>query len=421
VASSASRASARGGSSSAAGTSRKRKAPPAKLKVPPQPSECLAYSLHDFEPPALLEEEHGGEDPPPSRRRVAKPETWKRNLKKVRLEPLVSEKPPCSCSLRCFQRIGRDKRKRVRANFMSLARPQQKAYLRALIVLNKVKSKGTAMQMGRQRQLRSFTAEYHLKAGDKRLRVCLKAFIGILNVGSKQIKLLNTYAWNNPEGELVKSDQRGRHDTRPNRVPLELVAQVDAHIASFPRESSHYALATAKTFLASDLSVRKMHQLYIEKFEPRFALDDETAPLDLDNNMEEDEPGGQGGPANGEDEDEDLEAKDGAAEKPIIKYDFYNERFRTFDLAFGTPEVDSCATCDEFKLKIAATEDEDVANALREARRAHLLDADRGYRMRRHDQNLAQASRQADPNWVCPCEDYRSWDGIEYVCSDMAG
>ena len=55
------------------------------------------------------------------------------------------------------------------------------------------------------------------------------------------------------------------------------------------------------------------------------------------------------------------------------------------------------------------------------ARRKHLLEADRGYKMRRFDQDLAQASRKSDPAWVCPAPDYKSWDGTEYVCSDMAG
>jgi hypothetical protein len=104
-------------------------------------------------------------------------------------------------------------------------------------VLNKVKTKGAAMKLGRQRQLRSFTAEYHLKAGGRRYRVCLKAFQAILGIGSKQIKLLNSYSWAHPQGALVPADMRGKHANRPNRIPGDVVAQIDAHILSFPRES----------------------------------------------------------------------------------------------------------------------------------------------------------------------------------------
>jgi hypothetical protein len=110
-----------------------------------------------------------------------------------------------------------------------------------------------------------------------------------------------------------------------------------------------------------------------------------------------------------------------AQKKPRVTYDFYNEHFRRFDLAFGTPVVDSCATCDEFPLKIKAAEDEQTADALRVERRAHLREADRGYAMRKHDHDLAKQSRLSDSKWVCPAKAHASWDGLEYVCSDMAG
>jgi hypothetical protein len=225
--------------------------------------------------------------------------------------------------------------------------------------------------------------------------------------------LLNSYAWAHPHGALVPEDLRGKHANRPNRIPPEVVQQIDAHILSFPRESSHYALATTKTFLDAKLSVRNMHSLYLERYEPRayaaltVGAEDERDVNEMGEDAEMEEVEGQ--------------APDPGAVKPQVKYDFYNEAFRKFDLTFGKPEVDSCATCDELKLQIAAREDEDTAHALREKRRTHLLEADRGYRMRKHDQTLSQASRQADPSWVCPAADYRSWDGTEYVCSDMAG
>ncbi len=62
-------------------------------------------------------------------------------------------------------------------------------------------------------------------------------------------------------------------------------------------------------------------------------------------------------------------------QKPQVSYDFYNLRFRCFDLKFGLPTVDSCATCDEFTLKIAAATDEGTADALRTKRHLHLKSA----------------------------------------------
>jgi hypothetical protein len=81
-------------------------------------------------------------------------------------------------------------------------------------------------------------------------------------------------------------------------------------------------------------------------------------------------------------------------------------------LSFGS-------TCDELTLKIAAAEDQDIAAALRAERKEHLLEADRGYAMRKHDQDLARQCRASDKKWVCPAAEHASWDSTEFICSDM--
>jgi hypothetical protein len=362
-----------------------------KGKAPARaPSEYLVYEF-DFEPPEDVDEDDSdNEEPPASRRRVSRPATWKRNQRKPRA---VSEKAPCGCKLRCYARLGRAKRKKIRASFQGLDRPQQKAYMRGLIDLHAVKRrKGAALQVNRRRKPRSFTAEYHLKTttnSHKRHRVCLKAFTAILGIGTKQVKNLNAYAWANPNKALVPVDMRGKHDTRPNRIPADVVAQIDDHIKSFPRESSHYSLKTSKTFLSSDLSARKMWHLYLEKYEPHIRIipssdssgadSDDTDSADGKEEKKRQRVGGGGGGGGGGGEDID---DDDAAQKPQITYDYYNERFNNFDLAFGKPVVDSCSTCDELELKIAAAEDEDDAAGLRAEWREHKLDAERGYAMR---------------------------------------
>ena len=105
-------------------------------------------------------------------------------------------------------------------------------------------------------------------------------------------------------------------------------------------------------------------------------------------------------------------------------------------------------------LKLSACEDEDEAEELRKQRREHLIEADAGYAMRKHDferaqvdlfglpsgvcvcgcgcvvilspslcyaTHLAQESRKGDPDWKVPADNYRTWDGLEFVSSDMAG
>ena len=55
-----------------------------------------------------------------------------------------------------------------------------------------------------------------------------------------------------------------------------IVAQIDAHNASFPRESSHYSLDTSKKFISAELSVRKMHVTYLELLDPGVVPSEES-------------------------------------------------------------------------------------------------------------------------------------------------
>jgi hypothetical protein len=381
-------------------TRRSRKRRKKALPASGAPSEALIYEFDYETPPSSDEDDKQPEALAASKRRVATPENWKRNN---RVKKAVSEKPPCGCGLRCFHRIGRKTRKNTRSTFQGLDRAQQKGYMRALIDLHPVKFVGKALQI-RKRNQRLYTAQYHLQVASKRHHVCLKAFLGILGVGSKQVKNLNAYVWANPGGALVPEDGRGKHANRPNRIPSSVVAQIDTHIKAFPREDSHYSLHTNNKYLSPDLSVGIMHRLYLAKYEPH------VLP-----NQEQDEGKADAEPEGGDADDQKEQ------QKPQVSYDFYNERFRRFDLKFGLPTVDSCALCDELTLNIEAATDEDNAEALRAQRRAHLVEADRGYAMRKHDQKLAEASRAADPNWECPVTEFCSWDGTEYLCSDMAG
>jgi hypothetical protein len=382
---------------------KKPRRPPAHA---PGPSEALAYDFH-YEVPeeddsSMSPDVDDNKVPPPSRRRVAKPETWKRNTRPSTL--IVSEKPPCSCTLKCFQRIGRARRKEIRAAFAKLDNGQQKEHMAGLIDLHPVVFKGLALQIARKRQQKKFTSLYHIQVNHKRERVCSKAFLAFLGIGGRRVKNLNKYRWEHPtDASALPPDNRGKHLNRPNRIPDEIVKQVDEHIASFPRESSHYALQTEKKFLSSDLSCRKMYHLYLRKYEPG------TLP-------------GHGSESDSDSESEEENVGDGEAQsKPLVTYAFYTGRFNTFDLSFAKPLVDSCATCDELNTQLSVAADEETADALRAKRKSHLQEADRGYAMRKHDQELAEASQKSEANGALPSEDHNTWDGVEFVCSDMAG
>lgn len=105
-------------------------------------------------------------------------------------------------------------------------------------------------------------------------------------------------------------DQRGSHDTRPRMIADDILNQIDSHIRSFPARESHYSRKDSeKHYLSSDLSVSKMHELYLQH-EP--TVYDE---LKLGGNLP----------------------------KIQVSYKFYLNRFNTkFNIAFGRPRTDTC-------------------------------------------------------------------------------
>jgi hypothetical protein len=153
--------------------------------------------------------------------------------------------------------VCRAKRKRIRETFSKLDRKHQKNMLRGLIDLHAVSFKGRGLELNRKRKQRLFTAVYHLKPSARRVRVCLKAFVAVLGIhtfkhiclpmfhlsspysltlhdlpttyqnvgiGTKQIRNLNHWVWQNPKSRLLApADGRGRHHSRPNRIPFEIV------------------------------------------------------------------------------------------------------------------------------------------------------------------------------------------------------
>ena len=108
-----------------------------------------------------------------------------------------------------------------------------------LIDLTSIPIKKKALQLAKRRP-KSFTAVYHLHKNGKRTRVCSKAFVSVLGVGTKQIRNLNRAMWLAPNAS-VSEDGRGRHEMHA-KIQEATIKLIDRHILSFPRTISHYAL-----------------------------------------------------------------------------------------------------------------------------------------------------------------------------------
>ena len=153
--------------------------------------------------------------------------------------------------------------------------------------------------------------------GDEHV-VCREAFIHIHGITTGRVQHLAFYAKTSP---TPPPDKRGKH-ANSHATREEIKQQIHRHIKSFPTIESHYGKSNSskgKKYLSSQLSVALMHELYLEMHEPQ----------------------------------EYAKIKEDGSGNPQVKYDFYRKYFNShFNLSFGAPKTDTCATCDELNVKI---------------------------------------------------------------------
>lgn len=140
---------------------------------------------------------------------------------------------------------------------------------------------------------------------------------------------------------------RGRHEPK-NKTPEEDVQFVRAHIQSFPTESSHYCRKDNpnRRYLSSDLTIKKMYDLYIEKC---------NAEL-----------------------------------RTPVKENVYREIFNTkFNLSFGSPKSDTCNRCDLSQTSLKTETDEQKHTELTVQLELHQRKAQSGYNNLKSDKELA--------------------------------
>ena len=86
-----------------------------------------------------------------------------------------------------------------------------------------------------------------------------------------------------------------------------------------------------------------------------------------------------------------AEQRVGGKVKPLVKYEFYRERFNNHhNLSFGRPQSDTCPTCDEFELKIKEASDSTVRATLKAKMQLHHCKAERFYESLREHTFLAK-------------------------------
>lgn len=203
-----------------------------------------------------------------------------------------------------------------------------------------------------KRKKNTFIYNIKIPSRNETTTVCKKAFCSLFQISTKKVKIIQK---KHSAGQIIPApDKRGKHANRANKTMDEVVNAVVEHIGSFPADSSHYSRNrnSNQKYLASTLSISQMHKLYIEEFTSK------ELPKQY-----------------------------------FIKYGVYANTFSTkFNLSFGQPRSDTCATCD------AHEDDEEHKIKYRQAFEQQKIDRQRA----KSDSNVVYLSMDLQQVMVLP-------------------
>lgn len=150
------------------------------------------------------------------------------------------------------------------ANFNNLGnKNEQDAYLMALIST----SPAARHTVSNPRKFRMSSFKYKVRMGPEEINVCMLSFCSFHGISVGRVRRLQSLISANI---LTPKDQRGKHTrNRVRKTPEVILNVVCDHIASFKSRQSHYSCCdNPNTFyLPEDLSVTKMHKLFLEMYQ----------------------------------------------------------------------------------------------------------------------------------------------------------
>ena len=163
------------------------------------------------------------------------------------------------------------------------------------------------IRRGEERKVqRNNTTSYWFLNDSKEKRVCKKFFLNTLAISHGCIRTALEHIGDG--GTFTGEDMRGKN-VPANKISEEQAETVKKHITSFPKIESHYTSKdTHRHYLNQSLSIKKMHQLYI-------------------NQCAEIEP----------------------SIKPVSEKKYREIFCQDFNLSFFHPKKDQCATCSRYK------------------------------------------------------------------------
>ncbi|XP_055522412.1 uncharacterized protein LOC129716601 [Wyeomyia smithii] len=232
-------------------------------------------------------------------------------------------KPACDCKLKCQEKYPDSVRKQLLANLLRLKLSGQNQFLSAHM---KVTRTARTKVVNSRRQ---YSRLYRLPEMDGSVRVCKKLFLSTFDISDRKLR---TLASKKITGAGIAEDDRREFNTSHRSISNEHRKLIENHINSFPAYSSHYTRdKSSRRYLASDLNVAKMYQMYRDKC----LTDNAWIP---------------------------------------VHYHTYRLIFNGMNLGFRKPKLDTCGMCDQYRIQIKLSKNEDEKYLTAE-HEAHLASA----------------------------------------------
>lgn len=267
--------------------------------------------------------------------------------KKGKVVPAKTIKPPCSCKLKCYDKLSENERQEI---FNSYWNEKNTNDIKRQFVSSCVDSQPIARSRKRNAdsgKVKENTLFYSFIVNKRSVRVCKVMFLNTLGISNKVVvNVLKKIQ----QGGIIQPDLRGKHSPS-NKTPTEILENVKNHISSFPNYESHYSREkTAKKYLGPELNITKMFNLYSSHC--------------AENNI-----------------DPKLVAKQ------WLYFDVFNKHF---NLSFKSPETDTCDICDSFSAKLKGELSPEQRDDLQTEQEAHLAESKRRYDLKGSDTKLSK-------------------------------
>nr|CAI5850893.1 unnamed protein product [Callosobruchus analis] len=298
------------------------------------------------------------EETPPnkSRKRQCHPETWKKNIaKKLRYSAKGGPVYP-----KCGHKTSRYLCSTLTNNEVNLFHSAFYEVAQKSAQDNFILKYVSSCPIQRRRNPNSekqrtlSCAYYILNNSKKAIPVCKETFLNILNLKKHRVDgVMKRFFTHN---RLPKERRGGDHRSHKK---VHIKENIKKFIKKFKALEKHYCRGkSARQYLSSDLNIRKMYQMYIQECEPAMAC----------------------------------------------KASFFRKVFnRNFNIGFGSPQVDVCSQCLEYKERIKRENNEALKRNLLTEQRIHKLKAKAFFdspRQKRDD--LLTISYDCEKNLVLP-------------------